>query len=426
MSKPTVLSRGNIFNFAWEPEQLTAKVSRLATHSDRTTCEITFETTDPSYHKHLVGPLSTSPATDIGRQKLSRELLRTYGKKLNETQCRDIIEQLCVILLDSYRAGEPAIELWTNEEVTAPSYKVYPLVAENEVNVLFGEGGAGKSFLAMILSICIQLPYENNELKLGKPQQGKVLWLDWETSQNTARRNIKMLTKGFGLPDLFIKYRRCTQSLPADLEAIQKICLDDEIDTVVIDSAGLACGGSITKDEFVNPFFTALRSLNVTSLLITHLSKAEMQQGTKRRKPIGSIYFFNMPRNIFEVRSAQEAGSNILPIGLFHSKCNIDKKSAPMAFILTFAQDEILVTPDDPKGIPEFAGDMSASSQILEILKTEKKPLTRAELIAITGLSLNTIKTTLSRLRKRGQTVSLGNETWGLSYQEGKGTVSPK
>ncbi len=416
MSKPVVESRGNIFLFTWTEERLCAKISRLSTHSDRTTCEILFETTDPAYHKHLLHT-SINLATGVSREKLGRELFRVYGKRLNEEQCRSIIEQLCVITLEQYRTGEPAVELWTNEEVTSASYKVYPLVAENEVNVLFGEGGAGKSYLAMILSILIQLPYENNNLRLGKPQQGKVLWLDWETSQNTARRNIKMLTKGFGLPDLFIKYRRCSQSLPNDLEAIQKICLEDKIDTVIIDSAGLACGGSITKDEFVNPFFTALRSLSVTSLLITHLSKQEMKGKSKKHTPIGSIYFFNMPRNIFEVRSAQEAGANTLPIGVFHTKCNIDKKSAPMAFTLTFAEDEIIVTPDDPKNIPEFASDMSASSQIVQILKDEKKALTREELIEITGLPLNTVKTTLSRLRKRGQTVSLPDNKWGLSYQ---------
>ena len=415
MSIPKVEVRGNIFHLTWVAEQLTCIVSRLATRSDRVTCELLFKTTDPLYHEHI---LHTSFNLVAGRSRpvLADQLSSAYDK-LDKPQANNIIEQLCFKVLELYREGEPILELMANEEIHPSQYKVYPLIAENEVNVIYGEGGAGKSLLAMALSIIIQLPWGENPLGLKNPRIGRILWLDWETSENTARRNLKLLTKGFGLPpNFFIAYRRCSQPLPSDLETIQNLCLEHSIDTVIIDSAGLACGGDMNKTEFVNAFFAALRSLNVTSIIISHLSKEAMQRNVKKRTPMGSIYFFNQPRNIWECRAVQEPNSPVLTIGLFHTKCNIDKKAPSMAFTFTFADDEIIVATDDPKAIPEFSGQMSLSIQILECLKTEKQSLTRQEITAMLDAKEDSIKRTLTRLHQQNKIVHLSNQKWGLSY----------
>jgi len=413
LSIPKVETRGNIFHLTWAEKQLTCIVSRLTTHSDRVTCELLFKTTDPLYHEYI---LHTAFNLVAGRSRpvLADQLVSAYDK-LDKIQADNIVEQLCFKVLELYRAGEPVIELMNSEEVHPTQYKVYPLIAENEINVIYGEGGTGKSLLAMVLSIIIQLPWKENTLGFESPRMGRILWLDWETSENTARRNLKLLTKGFGLaPNFFIAYRRCNQPLPSDLEAVQNLCLEHSIDTVIIDSAGLACGGDMNKAEFANTFFAALRSLNVTSIIISHLSKEAMQRNVKRRTPIGSIYFFNQPRNIWECKTVQEPGANTLTLGLFHTKCNIDKKASPMAFIFTFAKDEIIVTPDNPKTIPEFSSEMSLSLQILECLKTEA--LTRAEIATMLNAKEDSIKRTLTRLHQQEKIVRLPDQKWGLSY----------
>jgi len=412
---PIIEARGNIYILRWLDEQLTCTVSRLATHSDRVTCELLFETTDPLYYPHLFHTAHNLVATR-SKITLAKQLADAYDK-LDADQSTAIIEQLCFKVLQKYRTGEEPVELMTNAEIKKTTFKIYPFIIENEANLIFGDGGSGKSYIVPIFVILIQLPYEDNPLKL-TPKSGRVLWLDWETSQANMEKRLNLLTTGFGLPAFFIKYRYCSQRLADDIEAIQKICLEDSIDTVVIDSMGMACGGDINDAEIANQFFTAYRSLNATGIFVHHSSKADMQKRQKRPTPIGSIYFYNYPRNIWECRASQEIGSNQLTVGLFHRKCNVDRFHKPLAYTLTFTDDRIMVVPDDIKNIPEFGETISLSSQILDALKAEKKRLAVSDLTNLIDAKEDSIRKTLTRLRKAEKVVHLPDQKWGLPYLE--------
>jgi len=281
LSEPQIETKGDIFTFLWKPEELQIRVSRITSHRDRTTCEILVETMtkDPGYGSHIMHS-TLNLASSISRVKIAKQLAANYDK-IKPEQAEGIIEQLCMRVLKQYRAGEDVVELWTNEETAPPSFKLYPMIAENEANIIFGDGGAGKSLIVLTLGMIIQLPWEINPLLL-KPKQGRVLDLDWETSQGSTRYRLKALTKGFGLPDFFIPYRRCTAPLADDIESIQQKCLDYKVDTIIVDSLGMACGGDINNAEVAMRFFSAFRSLNCTGILIHHSSKEHMQNRKKK------------------------------------------------------------------------------------------------------------------------------------------------
>ena len=414
MSVPTIESRGNIYVLRWEKEKLSVTVSHLSTHSDRTTCELLFQTTDPTYNPHLFHQHFNLLAGSRSKGELSNELARVYPT-LEKIESDTIIEQLCFKVLQQYRTGEPAVELWNTVTTKDTTYKIFPLIAEDEANLIFGDGGSGKSYIVLAFAILIQLDYSDNPLCL-PVKEGRVLWLDWETSQQNMERRIKLITAGFGLPPLFIKYRYCKARLADDIEAIQKICLEDNINTLVIDSVGMSCGGDINNAEIANQFFTAFRSLNSTGIFIHHSSKADMQKRKKKPSPIGSIYFYNYPRNIWECRGIQEPGSDQLTIGLFHRKTNIDKYHHPLAFTLTFLDKEIDIVPDDPKNIPDFVAEISVTSQIMDALRKEKTKMSIELLAERLDQKPESIRRSLYRLQHREKVIKIGSD-WGIKSE---------
>lgn len=414
MISPTIESRGSYFIFYWRDKDLKIRVSRINTHKDRTTCEILAETTAPEYSPHILH--STLNLTSSRVKSEIAHKIATYYDKVSPEEADDIIEQLCIKTLHFFRSGEPAIDLHTFEETPPITYKVYPLIAENEINIIFGDGGTGKSIFVLALAILIQLPWENNHLQL-PPRMGRVLWLDWETSWATTARRLKLLTEGFKLPAFFIKYRRCLASLADDLEAIHQICLENEIDTIIIDSLGMACGGDMNAAEVATKFFSAFRTLNCTGILIHHASKEQMKTRVKKPTPIGSVYFYNLARQVWECRAVQEYGSNNLSIGLFHRKSNISHLHAPLAYTITFEKTQILIDKSNINNIPEFAIELSLPKQIMNLLISEKRPMDRNEIALTLNAKTDSVKRALTRLREAGKIVSLENNKWGLSTQ---------
>jgi hypothetical protein len=60
--------------------------------------------------------------------------------------------------------------------------------------------------------------------------------------------------------------------------------------------------------------------------------------------------------------------------------------------------------------------EMSLPTQILELLKTEGRPMTRNEMATILEAKQDSIKRSLTRLRDSGKVIKLGNREWGLVY----------
>jgi len=406
VSIPEVSAKGNTYTLKWVEEHLQIVVSHIHAHKDgRVTSELVITTDREDYNYPHLLQTSFNLTAARSRTELAKKLATKY-EEVNQENFDYILEQLCLRVLERFRAGEEVVELWTNEEIATPSYKLAPLLAENKANILFGDPGSGKSTLALLFAVILQLPWQDNPFGL-QPKSSKVLYLDWETDHADMSYVLSSLIHGLDLPEFFISYRRCFMRLADDIEPIRKIVEDGGIDTVIIDSAGLACGGDLNLPEPVTMFFSALRSLSTTSIIIHHTTK----EAKRHKSPFGSHYFVVQARTIYEIRSSQEPDSNVLHVGLFHYKKNIGGKINPMGFRFTYEGNVIYTELEDVKNVPAFSGDLPVSIQIKEELNDG--PKTIVELAELLDKKQDTISRTMRRLRDGGSVVKLPEHKWG-------------
>jgi len=411
-SKPDVFQQGQIFELIW-PEGIKANVSRIRTHSDgRTTGELMVrvdKTKFPSYGGILLQSLFNL-STIRSRNEMAKELA-TQCPQLDRDEWGRKISQLCGIILQKLREGEPVEELWSHTDVPPPEYLLYPILPKNLPTVLFGEAEAGKSYLALYLAICVQLPWPDNpfHFRVGDTPT-RTLYLDWETSSEDINYRLKCLSNGLGIPNLSINYRRCTLPLASDVEQIGQHILHTKAGLIIIDSIGKATGGDLNQTEAVFSFLNSLRQTNTSALLIGHTSKEDLK--SKRRSPFGSIFFTNDPRCIWEQRKTQDVNENTLSIGLFSRKFNIGSRPRPIGLEFVFDGDSLQVLPQDIASVPELAEHLSATSRVKAYLKSGSASVSQIQ--EELGLEKSAIAIALNRLQKKGQVAKLGGGVWDL------------
>jgi DNA-directed RNA polymerase specialized sigma24 family protein len=210
--------------------------------------------------------------------------------------------------------------------------------------------------------------------------------------------------------ELSIRYRRCALPLADDLTEIQRAIADGDIGLIVVDSLGAACGGDLNSAEVATRFFSALRQLPVTSLLISHVSKAKE---TKEKTPYGSVYFYNFARNVFELRRIQEAEQDEINLGVFHRKNNLGKLHYPLGFTIRFEPDKTLFQKQDIRDIPEFLESLSNTARIEALLK--RGAMSVAEIADELDMSAPSARVVVNRLKDKGKVVKVGGNKWGLS-----------
>ena len=98
---------------------------------------------------------------------------------------------------------------------------------------------------------------------------------------------------------------------------IQNKIQETHTDVVIIDSLGASVGADLNATEPAFQFFTALRQLPVTPLIIAHTAK---DINNKRKTVYGNAYYSNEARVTWEITKQQEPDSSELTISLFNRK----------------------------------------------------------------------------------------------------------
>ena len=223
------------------------------------------------------------------------------------------------------------------------------------------------------------------------PIQGKVLYLDYETNREIAARRFQAITRGFGFSETSgVLYRFCFQPLAADIAEIQKIVAEEDIEFIVVDSAGPACGGDPESASSAINYFTSLRSLRKTTLTIAHRSKGGSVG------PFGSVYWVNYPRATYELKKSQEMDDDVMHVALIHRKANEGRLQEPVSFRFTFRLGSVTVTEESLEDVPGFVGELPLSEQLFQTLQ-EYGPQSAKDLANMTGLNLGSIQVILSR-----------------------------
>lgn len=267
----------------------------------------------------------------------------------------------------------------------------------------------------MILTMISTLGWNGNPLELGYRREPiKVLWLDWETDEETARWTMTRLKRGMGIDTFYIHYKAMYLSLAQEINNIMKELEDSGAELLVLDSLGLASGaggGNLNDAEPAIRFYSALRQLKTTSLIIAHNSK---NQETKMKTIMGSMFYTAQARNIWEVKKVAEPGEDEINIALFHRKAPpFDKLRAAMGYNAKFEQDKIMIKSQKATSVREFVDEMGSAARICGLLQ-DNGAMGVKDIIDTLGMPQGTVSSTLKRLREKGKTVKLPDGKWGL------------
>jgi len=392
---PIMTVTGGIYKYLWEHEQVQIILERLREDSRRTvTADITISAR-PEGHIHMtrLNLLTTRGRGDVAR----------YAKERSPNHDWDaIIEQLCVLTLNHFRTGEPVVDLGEVTPPAEPVYRLRPFVVEGEATVIYGEGGIGKSYLAGFMAALVD---QNFHTMTCQPMPGKVLYLDFETTTDIAARRFQALTRGFGFGGKStVIYRFCHQSLPADIGEIQRIVAEHDVELIVVDSAGPACGGDPESAASAITYFTALRSLRKSSITIAHRSKGGSVG------PFGSVYWVNYPRMAYELKKSQEEESDVMHVALIHRKVNDGRLQRPVSFKIQWHESgAVTVAQEELADVPDFVVELPIADQCAVAFR-EHGPKTVKEISEITGQQVRSLSVVLSRNRTRFRRI--GNQQW--------------
>ncbi len=411
--KPTITQTTNGYCFDFLDAKIKLLVSRVHVHTDgRVTGELEIKYLDGE-KANTINPASTfNFSSDTTRSRL----VKSMQIKRNNTDWATIIDYLCKNVLELSRCGEPVIDVYAGDETAIPPrYLLDPFIIENYPNVIFGDPGTLKSTLALLLSQLMMLPCPDNVLGLTVSSESmRVLYCDWETDEATIKWQLTLLQNGLGISPLFVHYRRCSLPLAQELEGMRAAIADKNIKVLVIDSLGLACGGELKEAQPALEFFKALRTLNITTLILAHCPKP--QEGVKTKSIYGSMYFRALARNVWEIQKSQEQGSDTANISLYHDKPapfqNIHK---PLGYKFIYDNKSVIVECEDPKTIEEFLQRMCTSERILKLLET--RAMTQKEMKEELGLSYAALSMAMKRLLNKKRVVKLADEKWGLIAQ---------
>lgn len=401
--------KSGIYRFEWADFLVDITVRRLHEHrAGHVTGEITVETTAPGYP-----PLLHQAQFNMSSTATRTQLAKHLAQRFEHANWVEILEELCSTTLQTFRQGEDVIELFSIEEREAPAFSLEPFILLGKPTVIFGEGGKGKSQLAILFSMILSLPWTDNGLglNLNGNHRTRVLYLDYEADKSDVAWNMGRFKRGLDMEEVSIYYRRCGFPLVNDVEEIQRIIGQQNIECLVIDSLGMACDGDLNASETAMRFWQAQRQLNVTTLIIAHPSKESFGKG---RTIHGSGFFSREARSVWELKQVQEPGEDEINIGLFHRKVNVGKLHKPIGFKFTFSPTSIVVEQQDIHQIEEFRQEMGTQAQIVELLK--RGTMSIATLHNELDISDNAARQAIGKLHKQGRVTKVGAE-WGLATQ---------
>ena len=270
-----------------------------------------------------------------------------------------------------------------------------PFIQEGQLNTFFGLGMSGKSLLALFFAKHI---IKNFGIK--------VLFIDYEDIDGGWRVRLdKILAHDGGGASLddFIYFKSKQMILAEQTDKIREIIKKYNVKMVIVDSASMASGESTSDEKAAIRMISALKLLKTTVLLIAHQRKND---GDKT--PMGSIQYENQSRNVWNLKSEVDGGSNsIVHIAMTHTKANntyIRRK--PIGYKCEYFDDKVVIEPED--AIKHFEGKFTIKDRIINLLKNGG--MDYKAIAGELGVSPASIAKNLTKLSKgNGPVVNVGS-----------------
>jgi hypothetical protein len=398
---PSLRASGRTVHLDWA-EGVTVRLDRLHEGANEPKAELMVRLTTSwagIAPGDLVGPIRVNLTSMSRQEELRRALDRLVADP--PVPWSVVVRTACARAVAHLRRPAPAERIGHVRQFQSKQrgYALSPIMRANVATVMYGEGGSGKSLLAIYFALLVQGGFNANGL-LTTP--GDVLYLDWETDQEDFENRVFALQEGDRrLEGVEILYRRCAQPFMADFEAIRRHVAEHQIDTVVVDSFEAALGANSNDADQVMPIFNGLRELGVTALLIDHKSKEDAGRD-RSAGPIGSVMKLNRARSVWEVKMSDHSDGDTTTLGLFHRKVNSGRRQRPMGFDLSFSEDtdgalgRVKVARTDLAQVPDLENRLAVRERVRRYL-LKRGAKTARELAEALGVKEQTVRNALNR-----------------------------
>lgn len=301
-------------------------------------------------------------AVSIGDFNLSSVQARSTRAKLLTARAAvdgldwlGLLEEFCQRVLAAERSGSPGAYLHTfSKPKTEDTLKIGGIVLpRNHPAILFGDGGAAKSYTALYIAG-----------RLSKSGLSVALF-DWELSGSEHRDRLERL---FGDPMPNILYARCKRPLSVEAERLSRMVREKKIDYAIYDSISFACDGPPESAEVASDYLRALGQIGVGSLNVAHISKAEGAD----QKPFGSAFWHNGARSTWFAK-CNNSSDHTIDVGFFHRKSNLGRLHQPTSFEITFTDEATIFRQTNPGDVDELASQLTVKQRMIYLLKTGSK-----------------------------------------------------
>ena len=401
LAPPTLTRDGEAYVYRWDEQKITLHLDGIYHKRDGMQGVLNIDTTLPDTPSHVHGPVNWGLFSTSGRNSLV-----SYLKKRIETvDWPSLLEEAARLTAGLENEGEPVVNLAELPHSPGPVTLIDPLVREGEPVILFGDGGTGKSTIA--LASMLALHTGDPVGPLFPQQQRRGLYIDWEAEADTHRGRLEALSNGLGLIDHLpdISYLRCHMALWDHARQIKAALSRTGASFIVLDSAGAACAGEPENSEAALRFFNTLRSLHVTPIVVAHITKEE-----SRGKPFGSVFWHNMARATYEVIQEGDNPEGEINVGVYQRKANNGRLAKPFGLNFVFDHEVTYVLSADLSEHEDLARRLPVAQQLEGVLGQGQRSLQEIYEM-LPEINQATIRQTL---RRKDQFVDRGRGYYGM------------
>jgi hypothetical protein len=390
MSTPAdITDLGGGYAVRWEDQNIRILIEYLSKQQNGLIGEVTILAGDTTLCEYLRINLNSEPKT----KSIAKKVHENDGR-LSLPEWARLIESTCVLVLRRYRQGEPLHFLTVDTLVDPLTYQINPLVFRGKSTVLYGDGGLGKSSLALLIAMMVS----TSESVAGiSARAGKCVYLDYEDTHDVHVRGMKAIAAGHpALRKAEIRYQALCEPLWNVVHTLKRWVQQDDITFLVLDSLAAATAGDASA-EAATKLFRAIRMLNVGALILAHIPKG-LQEGQQEQSIYGSVFHKNFARSTWELKKEQDVGADVSILGLFNRKSNLSRLHVPLGLKVTQNQDNSVMTyePFDLSQAPELEQSLPVASRIRNFLERDGGAYTAQDVSDGTGIKKRVVSTTLS------------------------------
>lgn len=274
-----------------------------------------------SGEEHSLMPPSRVNLMNSTRGSGWKSLVDMLEDQTNEVAWNEVVSTSVSKAIEVYRTGNTEQPLKPNTGTTTHPFLLAPFIASTGVSVFFGEGGTGKSLLALGMAVAVA----SGQPIFGQTPRivGPVTYFDYEDDPEVHEERLAAILKGTKTTlnyDIF--HRSLVAKVSQSQASMRRSIADTGSVLAVLDSIGMGRGGNANGAEDTVRLFRALRSLEVPTLAVDHVTKEDKRSGNTI-SPYGSVYTINSGRLLWGAVVAEAlSGEHEKYLNLTNTKAN--------------------------------------------------------------------------------------------------------